>query len=124
MIFIDYSMMSLGDRLYEGLAHKTRGITRTVKGTELQESSTVVSTIGNTMDLLMILQVEIFTTAFFKEIFCSNTTLLESVVTCCHMFYESVRSYFSYTRAFVLVEHDVFTKIRLSARDKPLWLPL
>ena len=82
----------------------------------------MVSTIGNAMDLLAILQVEIFTTAFFKEIFRSNTTLLEPVVTCYHMFYESIGTYFSNTRTYVPFEHDVFTKIRLSVRDKPLWL--
>ena len=47
------------------------------------------------MDLRAILQVEIFTMAFFEEIFRSNTTLLEPVVTCYHMFYESVRTYIS-----------------------------
>ena len=60
----------------------------------------MVSTIGNTMDLLAILQVEIFATAFFEEIFRSNTTLHEPVITCYHMFYGSVTTYFSYTCAY------------------------
>ena len=101
------------------MGHNSNG-----KGTELQESFTMVSTIGNMMDLLAILQVEIFTTAFFKEIFHSNTTLIELVVTSYHMFYKSVRTYFSYICAYNPFEDDVFTIIRLSARDKPLWLLL
>ena len=62
---------------------KTQDITQMVEDTELQECFTTISTIENTMGLLMILQVEIFATAV-QEIFRLNTTFFETVVTCCH----------------------------------------
>ena len=56
--------------------HNTGHNAKSIEGTEFQESFTVVLTTGNTMDLLAILQVEIFITSFFKESFRLNTTLL------------------------------------------------
>ena len=49
--------------------HKTRDITRMIEGTKFQESFTAVWTIGNPKVLLLLLQVEIFTTEILKEIF-------------------------------------------------------
>ena len=41
----------------------------------------------------------------------SSICLLQTAVTCCYMFYERVRTSFSYSRAYVQFAHDVITKI-------------
>jgi hypothetical protein len=69
-------------------SNKTQDINLSVEGTKLQESFTAVGTVGNPMTLLLLLYVEIFTTVILKENFHLNTTLLQTVVTCC-MSYEN-----------------------------------
>ena len=47
-----------------------------------------------------------------------------SSLDCSHMFYERVRTSFSYSHVYVLFAHDVITRISLSVRDKPMRLAL